>query len=362
MPPDPSFLAPALASLPPFTTAWAYGSSIFAQPSLTPSSRGGPRLSQPAQLDVIVAVADTTAWHAANLASNPAHYTPLARWVGSGGVATLASHVGVGVWFNQGCDLPPGASTPLAPGLPPPSALKYGVVQVSDLVADLTEWRHLYLAGRLHKPTVEVRGTESAAADTTTALPPALATNAAAATAAALLLLPPVFDDAAWRGAVVGLSYGGDVRHTINADGVAKPARIAAGSAAGLDALYVPHLVGGVGQAGGVHRLATSWVQDPRPRARGALLAWLPARLRGRLAVAAGLPPHAAPTDVAAVLAARGPRGTPPGRALAAAVSSSLARVVRASSARQAVLGLLSAGPVGAARYVGAKLSKRRGG
>ena len=272
MPPDPPLLAPALATLPPFTAAWAYGSSIFAQPHLTPPSRGGPRLSQPAQLDVIIAVADTTAWHAANLASNPAHYTPLARWVGGGGVTALAAGVGVGVWFNQGCALPRGAaSTPLAPGLPPPSALKYGVVQVGDLVADLLEWRHLYLAGRLHKPTVEVRGTEAAPADAAPpTLPLALTANTAAATAAALLLLPPTFDDTQWRDTVAGLSYGGDVRHAINADGHAKPARIAAGSAAGLDAMYLGHLMGGVGQAGGVHRLVTGWVQDPRPRARAA--------------------------------------------------------------------------------------------
>ena len=61
-------LPSALACLPPFTQAWAYGSSVFPQPHLHPRPSEAPRT---AQLDVIVAVADAAAWHAANAAANP---------------------------------------------------------------------------------------------------------------------------------------------------------------------------------------------------------------------------------------------------------------------------------------------------
>lgn len=269
--------------------------------------------------------------------------------------------MGAGAWFNQGCPLPAAARAALARAraarAAPPARFKYGVVSVADLVADLTTWRHLYVAGRLQKPTVRLAATPAGALAPTLAA--ALDANVASAAAAALLLLPPVFDDAAWRRAVAGLSYGGDVRGAVRADAPAKAAAIAAGSAAGLDAMYVPHLAGAVGAAGGVVRLAGgAWAQDPRAAARGALLAALPPRVGRAVAAASGAPAGAPEAAVAAAFAARAPRGAGASAPLARAVAAALAATVAASSARQAVLGLLTAGPVGAARYVGAKLAK----
>jgi hypothetical protein len=60
--------------------------------------------------------------------------------------------------------------------------LKYGVVTVDDMAEDLRHWESLYLAGRLHKPVVELQP-DAAIAE-------AQAVNKAAALTAALLLLP----------------------------------------------------------------------------------------------------------------------------------------------------------------------------
>lgn len=35
----------------------------------------------------------------------------------------------------------------------PQTTIKYGVVEAATLLDDLTNWRHVYLAGRMHKPT-----------------------------------------------------------------------------------------------------------------------------------------------------------------------------------------------------------------
>jgi translocator assembly and maintenance protein 41 len=59
--------------------------------------------------------------------------------------------------------------------------MKYGVVDRKDLERDLTEWDSLYLAGRLHKPTLPVVTNDDN-------LLAAQAKNLQAATAAALLL------------------------------------------------------------------------------------------------------------------------------------------------------------------------------
>lgn len=60
--------------------------------------------------------------------------------------------------------------------------IKYGVVTVDDMAEDLRHWESLYLAGRLHKPVVELQPDADIAE--------AQAVNKAAALNAALLLLP----------------------------------------------------------------------------------------------------------------------------------------------------------------------------
>ena len=63
--------------------------------------------------------------------------------------------------------------------------IKYGVVDVHRMVDDLCSWRHLYIAGRMHKPVVTVK--EDARVSE------AQQGNVRSAAAAALLLLPQAF-------------------------------------------------------------------------------------------------------------------------------------------------------------------------
>lgn len=331
-PPRAADLAHLLASLPPFAAAWAYGSAVFHQPGLYGAETN---VSGGRAVDFLISVDDAPAWHAANLAANPAHYSVIGRCLGGGGVAWAAGGLGAGAWFNL----------PRAPRAPPvPPSIKYGVLATDALIDDLTSWRRLHAAGRLQKPALAVSRPPPR-------LAAALAANAASAAAAALLLLPPTFDDVAWRTVVVGLSYGGDVRSWVGAEDSRKVSRVAAGSAAALGAMYEPLLEGSLGRAGGVLRLGGGrWAADPRPGPRAALLAALPPPFLTSVGARAGVRDPC--PDRLADRVARAPGGAAP------ALRAALAAAVRASSARQAALGLLSAPPAVAARYVGAKLAK----
>ena len=92
-------------------------------------------------------------------------------------VQGIADHVGVGIHFNTlvpvegqvrqlavpwGLWCPPPKISPVVFSspphpLPPTPAwwrqiIKYGVMGLQPLLDDLNTWRHLYVAGRLHKP------------------------------------------------------------------------------------------------------------------------------------------------------------------------------------------------------------------
>lgn len=67
----------------------------------------------------------------------------------------------------------------------PWQVVKYGVIGLEDLRDDLTTWRHLYVAGRLHKPVAHLA--------THPSVLEAQQSNVQGAAAAALLLLPPAF-------------------------------------------------------------------------------------------------------------------------------------------------------------------------
>jgi translocator assembly and maintenance protein 41 len=63
--------------------------------------------------------------------------------------------------------------------------IKYGVISTSEAVDDLLTWRHLYVAGRLHKPVCTLAEQPQVQA--------ANQANMQAAVATALLLSGPTF-------------------------------------------------------------------------------------------------------------------------------------------------------------------------
>jgi uncharacterized membrane protein YgcG len=248
----------------------------------------------------------------------------------------------------------------------------------------------------------------------------ALEANLASALRTALLLSPGEVPlrDVVRR--VAGLSYEGDVRMGLAEDS-RKVERIVAGSFPGFCDLYLPllwdptpwgapgggaaavTLEGGPGdgpaasaaaaaaaatggaagaQQGAAHAAVAQLRvrQDTCAEARVAMLAALPAALLGRVAERAGVRrPWAAAAAMQVPLGADATLPWPRRSELSAAAASwrrdvawaavqsgrypamlhgGLRSIIRSSSARQAVVGVLSAGAVKSARYLGAKLAK----
>lgn len=174
--------------------------------------------------------------------------------------------------------------------------------------------------------------------------------------------------------AICAISYSGDVRMGLAEDSHKVP-RIVSGSLEGLRGLYAPPLAAAQDRwrvlqpaagAGG-----DAWVCDDSPAAAARLATALPAHVLERLARLLGLP---LPSPAALQQQQEGTAGGQQaqeqlqavGRALAAAEPQRRQRLLRhaihaivgASSRRQAVSGLLTAGLAKSARYGWAKLRK----
>jgi translocator assembly and maintenance protein 41 len=202
-----------LSDFPPVAHAFAYGSAVFAPEQYTPSEAAG------AMTDLVFAVHDPFEWHRANLSLHPWHYSVVGR-LGPGAVAALQERSGAHVYYN--------AMVCWRGRL-----IKYGVVKVDSLVDDLRNWTHLYLAGRMHKPTqllVSEPEVEAAAR-----------ANLRSAAAAALLLQPSgSCGEEELLCSICGLSYAGDPRRALVE--ASKSRDIAAAHAPALRAMYAEPL------------------------------------------------------------------------------------------------------------------------
>ena len=334
---------------PGVSHAVGYGSGVFGQRPAA-GKEGEDREEESPMIDLLLAVPDPVAFHRQNLDRRPGHYSALCRLMGAGPVSALQRKAAA-VHFHPLVDSPAAAHAAAAGGRRR-RRIKYGVIHEADLLADLTEWRWLYAAGRMQKPTVAVPlGAEGAAA---AALAEAQGRNLDMALAAALLLLPPPNPGGEGRGTwglgtlhetIAGLSYGGDPRMALGGEDPDKVSKLARSEGQGgrFAALYGGALrrwegegmlsvdrTGGCGDVGGTVRLDL----DHAPTRR---------RLWGTL------PPGVR-------------RGACSGFATAgesaAHLASVLAGIVGPAARAQSAKGLLTAGVARSARYAAAKFAK----
>lgn len=210
-------------------------------------------------LDFIVAVSHPSHWHSINVNQNPAHYSLLARTLGSGIIGFTQERVGAGAWFNVDCQVRG-------------RTIKYGVVSVDTLVRDLMDWETLYFAGRMHKPLHILRS------DPRVRL--ANQVNLSSAVRAALLLLPETFAEEDLYAEIAGLSYRGDFRMAVG-ENPRKVRNIVEAQGEQFQEVYKPILnsfhkhISFMGPEG-----SGSIRQDIDPKAKANLAKRLPARLR----------------------------------------------------------------------------------
>ncbi|KAJ2803873.1 Mitochondrial translocator assembly and maintenance protein 41 [Coemansia furcata] len=172
----------------PIRYAFAYGSGVYRQ-----TGYGGA--SKP-MVDLIFAVSHPDHWHALNISQNRSHYSFMGT-LGSNAVAFVQERLGAGVYYNPFVEID---------GV----LIKYGVVSIDTLSSDLLNWDTLYLAGRMHKPTLTLRR------DPLMRITKQV--NLTHAVRAALLMLPKNFTNEELFRAIASLSFAGDFRMKIGGE------------------------------------------------------------------------------------------------------------------------------------------------
>jgi len=199
--------------------------------------------SKSSQLDLLVAVdsALLDQWHFQNVAKNPTHYFPsnipsiaygLATRVRRGyDLQDLNQRILTHMFFFQLQRRPPGAffhtfvehpaynqkrASDMSLEEIGSQYWKYGVIGVEQLVEDLTTWNHLFIAGRLHKPVLDLD--VSYFSHTAMDIKDARRQNLKAAAAAAMIILPQNFSELDLYYVISSLSYAGDIRLLLGAE------------------------------------------------------------------------------------------------------------------------------------------------
>lgn len=199
-----------IANFPPIEFCMAYGSGVFTQ-------RGYKKAEEPPMIDFIFGVKDSTAWHAENLKINYGHYSSLGTIFGARAIAAVQRGFGQHIYYHPYVKVEG-------------RAVKYGVMQLSDLEEDLAYWSTLFVSGRLHKPCALLECPDSTAQ--------LQAINLDYALHAALLMLPSHFEpNKLWK-TVAGLSYCGDPRFAVGAENPHKVSNIVDAAPERFDSWY----------------------------------------------------------------------------------------------------------------------------
>ncbi len=315
--------------------------------------------SAPPMVDVIFVVNDAVSWHTQNMQLHPEHYSSFAK-LGASAVAWLQG-LPAGLYFNTSVPLPTTGG-----GSQSKQLLKYGVITTADFLHDLSCWRSVYVAGRLHKP---VRFLSAPPAP----IAAALQRNIAAASAAALLMLPSSFNLQAMLHAIAGLSYTGDFRMAVG-ENPYKVSNIVTQNMHHFNALYFGSSrqqealeCMGLQLPGGQLAPAQSMRSLPAACAYAsrsvhcrqsdtrlqATMQHIPRAFRFRMLRAAGVPPE----DMARALDGEG--RLPKRSHLQRALQRTVADTVAPAAAIQSIKGIATAGPAKSAVYALAKLRKQ---
>jgi translocator assembly and maintenance protein 41 len=352
-------------------------------PNDEPALAQSAAASEKSLVDFIVVVDDAAEFHRQNLLMNPDHYPAssfMGKILGRGRDSDVTAAAERAAWIQRHV-LPP---NPLAinPGLyyvvDENRGIKYGVVHADDLAADLEEWRFLYLAGRLHKPTVTVhRGSarDAAGSPSWQQFEVLQATrNLPAALAASMLLVlereedgdllasggisssgsrtasrPRVEESLVWT-TLAGLSYAGDLRMQLSAEDPNKVSNLVKSPGSmqrfrhlyedSIQALQRQGILSVIAPDGATPHAESRWSWDASPSARRHLVRLLPSRLR------------------------RAARQSSSSNCHHSLLRNELRGIVAPAARYQSLKGLVTAGPSWgtALRYAARKLGKGRWG
>ncbi|KAJ1843690.1 Mitochondrial translocator assembly and maintenance protein 41 [Coemansia sp. RSA 2708] len=172
----------------PIRYAFAYGSGVYKQTGYAGESKP--------MVDLIFGVSHPDHWHALNIAQNRAHYSFMGT-LGAHAVSFVQDRAGAGVYYNPFVEVN---------GM----VVKYGVVSMDTLGSDLLNWDTLYLAGRMHKPTLTLRRDPL--------MRISKQVNLTHAVRAALLMLPKNFTSEELFRRIASLSFAGDFRMRVGGE------------------------------------------------------------------------------------------------------------------------------------------------
>ncbi|CAD6184101.1 unnamed protein product [Caenorhabditis auriculariae] len=189
--------------------AFAYGSGALQQRDESIEEK---------MVDFVVVTRNPISFHEENLIKNPSHYSFL-RILGPKMITRFQCNLGARVYYNTQVQ---------AHG----RKIKYGVISYDNMKQDLLDWRWIYVAGRLHKPVLEVVQPSEDVENL-------VLENRRSALHAALLLLPDSFSLKELFNKIVSLSYVGDFRMIVGED-KNKVAKIVDGSFPQLFQTYEP--------------------------------------------------------------------------------------------------------------------------
>uniref|UniRef100_A0A914L0F3 Phosphatidate cytidylyltransferase, mitochondrial n=1 Tax=Meloidogyne incognita TaxID=6306 RepID=A0A914L0F3_MELIC len=211
--------------------AFAYGSGAIPQKGENQKEK---------MVDFILVCNNSMLFHQKNQLWNPAHYSLPWRLFKT---ERLINNL---YWFQRdGFLFPKGAKLFYNTLIPSRGRLiKYGVIDTEDFEADLLDWPKLYIAGRLHKPVLNVLvwpNDQNLGQEPNRPIWQAINDNRWMAVQAALLLLPDKFSVKEFLHKIVGLSYKGDVRMGWAEDS-RKIDKLVEGANEQLRMLYIPLL------------------------------------------------------------------------------------------------------------------------